>query len=132
WGPVARMPRGEGDAAGSGQWTREGCGVIGPVPPAGGAAEIRLRAGWFAPEEGWESQTLFVRAPWGEEAAVEVGEGTHDLSVVIPRGDGATARRTGAYAFRTARPWDPAAHGIKNFPADLGVLLSSAEIAAVP
>jgi hypothetical protein len=132
WGPVARMPQGPDGGRESGQWTREGSGVVGPVPPAGGAAEIKLRAGWFAPEEDWQSQTLFVRAPWGEEAAVEVGEGTHVLSLVLPRGDGETKKRTGAYTFRTARPYDPAAHGHKHFPEDLGVLLSSVEIAALP
>jgi len=125
WGPVARMP--EGDERG--QWTREGSEVVGPVPPVGGTAEITLRAGWFPPDETWSSQTLVVRAPWGEEASAEVPAGTHELFLSIPRQKGGPDTPTDIYAFRVARPYNPAAFGLRgDYPENMGVLLSGIDI----
>jgi hypothetical protein len=128
WGPVARFPRTGDGPEESGQWTREGCGIVGPIPPKGGAAKITLRAGWFAPEVSWQSQTLWIRAPWGKEKAVEVAAGREDLTLSIPCGNRKTEKPTGVYTFRTSRPFNPALHGNRGYPKDLGVLLADIEI----
>ena len=113
WGPVRNGTT----------WTRQGSGLIGPVPPKGGRAMIQIDASWTAPDATWTEQILWVTPPWGApELRLVVSAGSHAAQGELerPQGDG-DRNGTGTYVFRAERPYDPAERGLRGYPPDLGV-----------
>ncbi len=106
-------------------WSRQGSGIIGPVPPPGGSVAWEARCGWRPPTPDWASQELRIAPPWGgEPLRLEVAEGTQAVRGVLhrPAEDGPRAG-TGIYTLSVKRPYDPASQGLRGYSADLGVLV---------
>ena len=112
-------------------WSREGSGVVGPVPPVGGSVRIVLKA---ASSQG-TPQTLLIQPPWSTNAVSVVVPPDYTVTKVrIPRGESGRGERTfssptGVYRFHAKVPYDPAVEGIRGFNADLGALIHAVEIA---
>ncbi|MCX6995750.1 MAG: hypothetical protein NTV49_01360 [Kiritimatiellaeota bacterium] len=106
-------------------WTRQGSGVVGPVPPVGKAVELTLLAG--SSRKG--PQTLLLYLPWrGAESAglpLIISEQGKQVRLRIPREDSSFARATGVYRFFADDPYDPAKAGVRGFDDDLGALVHS-------
>lgn len=104
-------------------WTRQGSGIVGPVPVKGGQAVMEAECAWSPPIEDWEQQTLLVTPPWGGEPfAVNVPAGRHTVAVAMGRpADDGDSSSTGVYAFRVNRPFDPEQYGLRGYDEDLGV-----------
>lgn len=104
-------------------WTRQGSGVVGPVPEPGGRAVLEMECVWSPPAEEWGQQLLLVTPPWGgKPLKLEVPAGRHTVAgaLVRPADDGDSAS-TGVYAFRVERPFDPEQFGMRGYEEDLGV-----------
>lgn len=120
WGPVRNGMT----------WTRQGSGIIGPVPAKGGRARIQIDGSWTPPDAKWTEQILWVTPPWGgPELRLVIPAGSYAAQGEFerPRGDG-DRKETGSYGFRTDRPYDPAAYGLRGYPADLGVAIKRISI----
>ena len=111
-------------------WTREGSGIIGPVPERGGRVRCEFECAWSAPETAWPEQVLRVEPPWGGEALrLEVAEGERKVEGELKRPEDDGERpATGVYRFRTERPYDPGRHGVHGYASDLGVPMRRAII----
>ncbi len=104
-------------------WTRQGSGIVGPVPKKGDRVVLEAECAWSPPDEDWNKQHLRVTPPWGgDPLKVEVPAGQHTVAVVMgrPADDGDSAS-TGVYAFRVERPFDPERFGLRGYDEDLGV-----------
>lgn len=120
WGPVRPMAYPDGRSV-QGQWTREGSGIVGPVPRTG-----RVRMAWSAASgQRGKTQRVKIIPPWGEEQAawVDVAPDLAEHEVWFSAPAGAFSNRTGVYRFHAAEPYDPARDGQGDYPADLGVLI---------
>lgn len=106
-------------------WTREGSGIIGPIPEKGASVELEIEAYWDAPTPDWPEQTLLVTPPWGGEplrlTAVEQMR-TLKGQLTRPAND-ADRAATGIYSFNVAHPYNPAEYGIRGYDSDLGVVI---------
>ncbi len=111
-----------------GTWTRQGSGIVGPVPPSG-TVSITIDASWFPPEPAWSNQTLKITAPWGEAASIDI-HGDHQVETIeMEVHDGTSQKQpTGIYQFAVERPYDPAKFGLRGYDSDLGVFLYRAQI----
>ncbi len=115
WGPVRK----------GAAWTRQGSGIVGPIPEKGGRAMLRAEGSWSPPAAEWTKQILRVTPPWGgREIGLEfpAGAATAQGECERPRNDG-DRKATGIYSFRVDRPYDPAKDGLRGYPPDLGVQL---------
>ena len=115
-------------------WTREGSGIVGPVPAAGAAAVFAAECEWAPPAADWPEQILLVTPPWGGaplRLAVTTGVQTVTGRFAQPADDGERTG-TGLYVFRAERPYDPAAYGLRGYSRDLGVLLRRVIIRVEP
>lgn len=106
-------------------WSRQGSGIVGPVPPPGDAVEFEVECTWPAPGPEWTAQTLRVTPPWGgEPLALDVRSGTQTLAGTLVRPvDDLPRPPTGTFTLAVARPYDPAAQGLGGYDNDLGVLV---------
>lgn len=111
-------------------WTRQGSGLIGPVPAPGGRIVFEAECAWSPPDAEWRQQVLHVTPPWGgPPLRLEVPAGDHVMQGVLERPmDDADRRPTGTYSFSVERPYDPAAYGLNGYSHDLGVLMSRISI----
>lgn len=124
WGPVRH----------GATWTRSGGGLVGPVPPPGGRVAFRAEGAWMPPAADWPEQLLLVTPPWGGaplRLAFAAGDSVAQGEFVRPADDAARGA-TGVYEMRAERPYDPAAHGLRGYPSDLGVLLRRVIIRVEP
>ena len=126
WGPVRPMVLPDGTRS-QGQWSREGCGVVGPVPPRG-RVRMTLVASSGRPEQ---SQRLRVVPPWGEAGAIwlDVPSVATELAAAFEPPPAAAQNRTGIYRFHAAEPYDPSGNGPGDYPADLGALIQRVRLA---
>ena len=115
-------------------WTRQGSGIVGPIPAPGGAVTLEAVAAWPAPNLDWSRQTLRVAPPWGgEPLRLEVPAGEHVVRGALARpADDAPRPATGIYEFRAERPYDPAEFGLSGYAPDLGALLRRVIIRVEP
>lgn len=124
WGPYRKQMR----------WTRQGSGMIGPVPAPGGSIVLSVACEWTPPHEFWTEQMLLVNPPWGGpplRLAVPVGDQLVEGRLSRPADD-AVRPVTGVYSFQVEQPYNPALYHIKGFPDDLGVLLRRVMIRVEP
>ena len=120
WGPVRPLAFPDGRSV-QGQWTREGSGIVGPVPRTG-----RVRMTWVASSgQKGKSQRVKIVPPWGEKHAVwvDVAPDLAEQEVWFSVPAGTSSNRTGIYRFYVAEPYDPARDGQGGYPSDLGVLI---------
>lgn len=104
-------------------WSRQGSGIVGPVPAPGQAAVFRAECDWTPPAADWTEQALLVSPPWGGaplRLTVSAGAGTAQGTLVRPADDGERPP-TGTYVLRAERPYDPGAFGLRGYSSDLGV-----------
>lgn len=114
-----------GSFRGGGAWTRQGSGVLGPVPAPGARVRIVAEGDWFPPETAWQHQTLRIEPPWGgDPLRFDVHAGQQRLEGALQRPAGDSRRPgTGVYTLRVDRPYDPTRYGLRGYASDLGVLL---------
>lgn len=106
-------------------WTREGCGIIGPLPAKGASAELILECMWDPPNKEWKEQVLLVTPPWGgEPLRLHIGTElrAHVATITRPLSDEDRAP-TGSYTFHVERPYNPQDFGISGYNSDLGVVM---------
>lgn len=106
-------------------WTRQGSGLIGPVPEKGGTVVFAADCTWSPPEKDWTRQDLLVTPPWGgEPLELAVPAGDQHIRGILARPAGDADRpATGTYSFHVERPYDPARFGLRGYSSDLGVLM---------
>ena len=111
-------------------WTRQGSGIIGPVPEKGGRVVFEAECEWTPPGEDWSQQVLLVTPPWGGEPlrlAIPAGNHGAQGSLVRPVVE-ADREGTGTYSLSVDHPYDPAQHGLRGYPSDLGVVVKRISI----
>lgn len=115
------------------RWSREGSGVIGPVPLPGGSVQICVSAA-ASRDDGVDGQVLMVKPPWtGNALPLAV---SNDFSVVSgtlsrPGDQEDGGMRTGVYRIYASQPYDPAKAGISGYDKDLGARIHRIRIEAV-
>jgi hypothetical protein len=112
-----------GQLRGGATWSRQGSGIIGPIPPRGGQVLFEVDGSWTAPNPEWVEQVLRVTPPWGGEVlTLKVPIGDHAVSgpLVRPAND-KEREETGTYTLSVERPYDPAEYGLRRYSKDLGV-----------
>jgi hypothetical protein len=116
------------------QWSREGSGIVGPVPRPGGAIRINVIA-VTSRTNLVETQTLRFHPPWGGgPLALVISNELTDVSgeLIRPAGQQDNGARTGIYRIHSADPYDPLKEGIPGFNKDLGALIHRIRIQLVP
>lgn len=115
-------------------WSRQGSGIVGPIPAPGQVARFQAECEWSPPDADWTEQILLVSPPWGGEPlrlAVPAGAGTARGTLQRPADD-ADRPPTGTYVLRAERPYDPAAGGLRGYSSDLGALIRHVIIRVEP
>ena len=107
-----------------GAWTRQGSGIIGPVPEPGGQVLFEAECEWASPVPEWPEQVMLVVPPWGgDPLRLAVPVGSHELRGMLARPAADVSRPvTGIYSCRVERPYDPQAFGLRGYAPDLGVV----------
>jgi DNA-binding Lrp family transcriptional regulator len=106
-------------------WSREGSGIVGPVPAPGGAVRVDMDAGAHRKNSSG-NQVIRMVPPWGgEPLELSVGGRYTRASGVLRRPAELTEYRgvTGVYRLYAENPYNPKTEGIKGFRKDLGVLI---------
>lgn len=114
-------------------WSREGSGIIGPVPPLGGSVRIRVDA-TAERHDGLNHQTLRFRPPWdGEALSLLISNDFTSVSGELLRPSSQTndVSRTGTYRIYADAPYSPRKVGITGFSDDLGALIHQIRIELV-
>ena len=104
-------------------WSRQGSGIVGPIPAPGQTVVFRAECEWTPPAADWTEQVLLVSPPWGGSPlrlTVSAEAGAVQGMLMRPVDDGERPP-TGTYVLRTERPYDPGAHGLRGYSSDLGV-----------
>ena len=109
-------------------WSREGSGILGPVPVPG--KTVRIRIGATSGRS--EPQTLFIQPPWtapSVSVVIKSGYAESELFIRRPPADlGPVPAYTGVYRLRAETPCDPALEGLHDYEHDLGALVHSVDI----
>jgi len=121
-----RGPWGRAKDSGGGRmarWSRQGSGIIGPVPDPGGTVLIQIECAFMGIAPDWQEQTLTVQPPWkGDPASVVIREGWQTVEVELTRPSVEMGNlRTGIYALSVERVYSPAQYGVMGYSDDLGV-----------
>jgi hypothetical protein len=114
-------------------WTRQGSGIVGPVPLVGGRVQVSLRA-TFAARSPTAEQRMVLTPPWlsgGVEFTVTNGWTEIEQTLSGPVSEWADGP-TGVYRFSAVHPYAPSAEGIRGYESDLGVLLQRVRIQVLP
>lgn len=107
------------------RWSREGSGLIGPMPLPGEAVTLTLTCA--ANRQDGKTQTLLIMPPWSDEAAfLDISNSICTVSVSLTRPpDRLMSGETGNYRIYSVHPYNPARDGIRGFKKDLGALIHS-------
>lgn len=123
WGPSRPVRTSDGQDRPA-VWTREGSGIVGPVPPSGGRVVVRLdgASGRKVP------QHIRVHAPWAlAPLELDIGPSLTEASGVLVRpvdgAGGVGASPTCVYTLSCPEPYDPSVEGLRGYPSDLGIQL---------
>lgn len=124
WGP--RQPFRQGDRLLPAHWSRQGSGIIGPVPVPGHRVRITLEAA-ASRGDGHTGQVLKIHPPWpGPPLSLAISNTFTRASGTLIRPAGAPSDVfTGVYTLSADAPYDPRKDGIKGYPADLGARILS-------
>lgn len=119
WGNQSQIKT--GDAVLPARWSRQGSGLIGPIPRAGQSVRITLEAA-ASRDDGLPGQILKITPPWsGPTLSLAVSNDLTKVGGVITRPtDSPDGPPTGVYTLWTDTPYDPAKSGIRGYPSDLG------------
>jgi hypothetical protein len=116
------------------RWSREGSGIVGPLPLPGGEVMVTIEG--VSNRRGGEAvQTLLLEAPWGgPREALAIGPEPERAVVHMRRPEGGKAEkvRTGTYRLYAETPYDPSRVGIRGFNRDLGALIHRIRIELAP
>lgn len=115
-------------------WSRQGSGLVGPVPPPDGSIRFTMKAVFGRAHDPRATQTLHVTPPWGSEPFdVVISNELTEATAVVRRGRGDRSfdSPTGVYRLTAERPYDPAEDGIRGFKPDLGALIHSIRIETI-
>jgi len=121
WGKYRRKVRGENREMLTAEWSRDGSGILGPLPPPGGYVVFEI---WAA--SGQETtQILDIVAPWKvEQQRINIPSTFARHTLRIERAaDCVLKETTGVYRLNVPVPYDPALAGIRGYANDLGVLV---------
>jgi hypothetical protein len=117
-----------------GTWSRQGSGIVGPIPEKGGKVLLTISAMWFAPvsDGSWQEQNLIIESPFGEKKVIKISAdekfGVYSCEMERQADDGFGDSLTGVYRFYVDKPYDPLEYGIKGFDNDLGVIFKRVSI----
>lgn len=128
WGP--RNPIPTRDKILSARWSREGSGLIGPVPAPGGSIRITLAAA-ASRDDGISGQVFQITPPWsGPILTLTVGNDLTRVSGELTRPSSGKdgVAETGVYTLHAESPYNPAKVGISGYPSDLGARIHSIRI----
>ena len=105
------------------RWSRQGSGVIGPVPAPGGRLQFQLECAFMEITPEWTKQIVRILPPWGgAPVPVEVEAGWQTVAVPLVRpAEDEQRSETGAYSLSVEKPYNPNADGLRGYPDDLGV-----------
>jgi len=113
------------------RWSREGSGVVGPVPLPGKAVKIIVDAA-ASRDDGIDGQVLKIVPPWGGEIlALSVSNDYCSVSGLLlrpPDNKKDVNLKTGIYRISADKPYDPARAGIKGYESDLGARIHKIRI----
>lgn len=117
-----------------GTWSRQGSGIVGPIPEKGGKVLLTISAMWFAPvsDGSWQEQNLIIESPFGEKKVIKISAdekfGVYSCEMERQAEDGFGDSLTGVYRFYVDKPYNPLEYGIKGFDNDLGVIFKRVSI----
>lgn len=128
WGPGSVIRTGQ-DSLPS-HWSRQGSGVIGPIPAAGRTVHVTITAA-ASRDDGIAGQVLRIHPPWGDPAlSLTISNDLTTAHGILARPT--TSRdslpATGLYSFDAIMPYDPAKAGIRGYDKDLGARIHSITI----
>lgn len=134
WG--CRSPIQKGDVQLPAHWSRNGSGLIGPVPAPGHSVRITLEAA-ASRDDGAPGQVLKITPPWpGAALALNISNNFTRASGVFTRpADAPALPPTGTFTLWAKDPYNPATIGIRGYPSDLGAqihLIAIEEIGSQP
>jgi len=115
------------------RWSREGSGIVGPVPLPGGSVKISLEAA-ASRDDGVDGQVLRIVPPWGSEGlSLAVSNNLVSVSGILvrPSEQKDYGSLTGVYRIYADKPYDPAKVGKKGYNSDLGARIHLVRIEAV-
>ncbi len=121
-----RAPWGDARNSGGGRmarWTRQGSGIVGPVPPPGGSVRFEIECAFIGAPPDRKEQTLLISPPWGgAPARLRVGSEWRTLETRLecPAAN-EVLRATGVYRMSVELPYNPTSAGLPGYPSDLGV-----------
>ena len=117
-----------------GTWSRQGSGIVGPIPEKGGKVLLTISAMWFAPvpDGSWQEQNLIIESPFGEKNVIKISAdekfGVYSCEMERQADDDFGDSLTGVYRFYVDKPYNPLEYGIKGFDNDLGVIFKRVSI----
>lgn len=107
-------------------WSREGSGIIGPVPEPGGRVRFIMQAASYQ-ETDAPDQVMLITPPWADKTAgsLVIGQAFTKAEVVLerPLKISEPVGKTGTYRLNAQKPYDPSTRDIHGFHPDLGVLV---------
>jgi hypothetical protein len=115
-------------------WSRQGSGIVGPLPRSGQAVRITLEAAARRKDE-LTYQTLQFVPPWGGDGlSLLVSNDYTKVSGTLARPADSVAggQESGVYRIRTPTPYSADKVGIKGFGDHLGALIHRIRIEIVP
>lgn len=129
WGMIKRTVR-VNDEKYPADWSRQGSGIIGPIPLPGDSVKLTF----WAKSGQSKPQIIHVLPPWGRDAFdVEIPVTFQKTVLVIPTYlDTVLEAFTGTYRLSSPTPYDPGTQNIHGFPQDLGALFHQISIERVP
>ena len=103
------------------RWSRQGSGIIGPVPRPGQTVMITLEAA-ASRDDGFSGQNLQITPPWsGPVLALAISNDLTRASGSLTRpSESPSSPPTGTYTITSDKPYNPAKIGIRGYPRDLG------------
>lgn len=120
-----------------GTWSRQGSGIVGPIPENGGKVLISISAMWAPPvsDGSWQDQNLIIESPFGVKSMLQISAtnefGIYSCEIERTEEDDFGDSVTGVYRFYVEKPYDPSLYGTKGFDSDLGVIFKNVSIQCI-
>ena len=117
-----------------GTWSRQGSGIVGPIPEKGGKVIFTISAMWAPPvtDGSWDNQELIICSPFGVKTKLSISaknkDGLYTCEIERAKDDNFGDSITGVYRFFVIKPYSPSEYGTKGFNSDLGVIFKHISI----